>query len=58
MTAPAPAPHWRGVPDHPTWRLLCADASRALPLLPERTFHCLVTSPPYYAFRNYGNVNR
>ncbi|HYF06157.1 MAG TPA: DNA methyltransferase, partial [Acetobacteraceae bacterium] len=35
------------------FRIICGDALSALPTLPERSVHCCVTSPPYYALRDY-----
>ena len=34
------------------------DALYALRELPEESVHCCVTSPPYYALRDYGLVTR
>lgn len=37
-----------------TDRILCGDALEMLRTLPGNSVHCCVTSPPYYALRDYG----
>lgn len=37
-----------------TDRILCGDALEMLRTLPDNSVHCCVTSPPYYALRDYG----
>ena len=37
-----------------TDRILCGDALEILRTLPDNSVHCCVTSPPYYALRDYG----
>jgi DNA modification methylase len=37
-----------------TWRIFNRDASEVLKTLPENSFNCVVTSPPYYSLRDYG----
>lgn len=37
-----------------TWKILQGDALQTLKALPSDYFHCVVTSPPYYALRDYG----
>lgn len=34
--------------------VICDDALKALKKIPDETFDCVVTSPPYYNLRNYG----
>jgi len=34
--------------------LLCGDCLTMLKLLPDKSVHCCVTSPPYYGLRDYG----
>lgn len=34
--------------------ILCGDSLQVLQNLPENSVHCCVTSPPYYALRDYG----
>lgn len=36
------------------WRVILGDAKTALRILPENSFNCVVTSPPYYNLRDYG----
>jgi len=35
-------------------KIVCSDALGALKKLPDGSVHCCVTSPPYYALRDYG----
>lgn len=35
-------------------QILCGDALTTLKTLPSESVHCIVTSPPYYALRDYG----
>lgn len=37
-----------------TYRILTGDAIEQLKTLPDRSVQCVVTSPPYYALRDYG----
>lgn len=38
----------------PTDAILCGDCLDVLKTLPDESVHCCVTSPPYYALRDYG----
>lgn len=38
----------------PQWAILNGDAQFMLSVLPSESAHCVVTSPPYYALRDYG----
>jgi DNA modification methylase len=41
------------------WLTIHVGDNRAvLPILPERSVHCVVTSPPYYSLRDYGVVGQ
>jgi len=46
----APLASVDGVADH----IICADAEAALSLLPEASVACIITSPPYWNFVDYG----
>ena len=35
-------------------RIYCGDALTVLNTLPDNSVNCCVTSPPYYALRDYG----
>ncbi len=35
-------------------KIYCGDSLQVLQTLPENAVDCCVTSPPYYAFGNYG----
>ena len=37
-----------------TDRIYCGDALTVLKILPDNSVNCCVTSPPYYALRDYG----
>src|SRR4051812_6228332 len=37
-----------------TWHLECADVRAGLALLPDESVQMAVTSPPYFALRDYG----
>ena len=37
-----------------TDKIYCGDSLQVLQTLPENAVDCCVTSPPYYAFRDYG----
>jgi DNA modification methylase len=52
----APEPdEWSGRSrDGHEWQILQADAQKALSKMDKETFHCAVTSPPYYSLRDYG----
>ena len=39
-------------------RLICAEVTDALSAMADGTFHCVVTSPPYYGLRDYGVVGQ
>jgi DNA modification methylase len=36
------------------WSILEGDCLDVLPTLPDKSVHCVVTSPPYFGLRNYG----
>jgi DNA modification methylase len=38
----------------PTFTVHCGDSLEVLKTLPDESIHCCVTSPPYYALRDYG----
>ncbi len=40
---------------HPTWDIVNAGALEALREMPAESIHCVVTSPPYWGLRDYGN---
>lgn len=40
------------------WQLHCGDALSVLKTLPDQSAHSLVTSPPYYALRDYGHARQ
>ena len=42
------------VPVFARTRILVGDCRETLRLLPDKSVHCVVTSPPYYALRDYG----
>ena len=35
-------------------RIYCGDALTVLKTLPDNSVNCYITSPPYYALRDYG----
>jgi DNA modification methylase len=35
------------------WNLINADVLAGLALLPDKSVHCIVTSPPYWSLRDY-----
>jgi DNA modification methylase len=37
-----------------SWEVFCGDAISVLKGMPDNTFDCVVTSPPYYSLRDYG----
>ena len=39
--------------DNPQFLILEGDAIDSLQEIPDNTIHCVVTSPPYYAVRDY-----
>ena len=48
-------PRWTGeTKSGNKWQVICGDARAVLKSLPEETFDCVVTSPPYYCLRDYG----
>ena len=38
------------------FRLIHADVREGLAELPDESVHCVVTSPPYWGLRDYGEV--
>ena len=38
---------------YPTFQLLQGDSNKILDKLPEKSVHCIVTSPPYFNLRDY-----
>ncbi len=42
--------------DNPNRTVLIGDTRDILPTLPEKSFHCCVTSPPFYGLRDYGTA--
>ncbi len=38
----------------PTWKIFVGDVLDRLKALPDNSVHCVVTSPPYWALRDYG----
>jgi site-specific DNA-methyltransferase (adenine-specific)/site-specific DNA-methyltransferase (cytosine-N4-specific) len=53
MTARAPIGQDLNL-SHEQVRLIVGDTRAELPRLPSNTFHCCVTSPPYWGLRDYG----
>lgn len=49
-----PTPYWQ-TRDGKTVRLWQGDAAEVLSTFPSGSVHCVVTSPPYWGLRNYGN---
>lgn len=46
---------WSGLSDRgKQWSVHLGDATSVLKTYPDNTFHCVVTSPPYYWLRDYG----
>jgi DNA modification methylase len=46
---------WQGTAvNGATWQVFNRDAGEVLKTLPENSFKCVVTSPPYYSLRDYG----
>lgn len=39
-------------------QIICTDALSALSKVPDKTFRCCVTSPPYWGLRDYGNQHQ
>jgi DNA modification methylase len=39
-------------------KLICGDNRQTLKTLPDQSVQCIVTSPPYYGLRDYGNDNQ
>jgi DNA modification methylase len=37
-------------------RVIIGDCRAVLPTIPDKTFHCCVTSPPYHGLRDYGTA--
>lgn len=52
MPSIAPKPFWQTA-DQKTVRLYQGDTRAVLRRLPEKSVHCVVTSPPYWALRDY-----
>jgi len=47
--------HWLGTTGSGlTWDVYQGDAKLVLQQLPDESFHCVITSPPYYWLRDYG----
>jgi len=47
--------YWHGeTGEHRHWYVYLGDAKTVLSRLPDNTFHCVITSPPYYWLRDYG----
>jgi hypothetical protein len=40
------------------WHLADGDCRALLPLLPERSVHCVVISPPYWSLRDDGHAGQ
>ena len=49
---PSVAPFWRSRNGQAA--IYCGDAQEVLRTLPEKSVHCVVTSPPYWMLRDYG----
>ncbi len=50
-----PLDYWHGeTGGHRHWSVYLGDAKTVLSRLPDNTFHCVITSPPYYWLRDYG----
>jgi DNA modification methylase len=39
-------------------RFICGDALEVLRTLPSESVHCVVTSPPYWGLRDYGEAGQ
>ena len=39
-------------------RIYCGDALTVLKTLPDNSVNCCITSPPYYALRDYGHAGK
>jgi len=51
--------HWSGATDSGlAWNVYCGEARTVLSTLPNETYNCVVTSPPYYWLRDYGVANQ
>lgn len=47
--------HWMGKTSlGKQWEIYTGDAKSVLESFPDNTFHCVITSPPYYWLRDYG----
>lgn len=42
-----------GTIDHPDWNVILGDSAHTIDHLPDNTFRCVVTSPPYWGLRDY-----
>jgi len=49
---PSVVPFWRSSNDQAA--IYCGDAREVLRTLPEKSVHCVVTSPPYWQIRGFG----
>lgn len=50
-----PMKHWSGQTGQgKQWNVYLGDAKTVLSTLPENSFQCVITSPPYYWLRDYG----
>lgn len=48
--------YWQGTTHSGTqWQIHCGDALEVLRELPEASFDCVITSPPYFWLRDYGS---
>jgi len=51
--------HWSGTTEsNLSWNVYCGDATTILRTLPDESYNCVVTSPPYYWLRDYGVPNQ
>lgn len=55
-------PHMKQNPQKPiealTNKIICGDALKTLRKFPDETVDCVVTSPPYWALRDYGTAGQ
>ena len=49
---------WNGTYKNNEWTLLCGDAAQSLQQLDDQSVHCIITSPPYYSLRDYGETGQ
>lgn len=45
---------WGGIANGVAWNVLQGDSCEILKTLPDQSYHCVITSPPYYCLRDYG----